>query len=138
MVELDFGFICANIKYQENGMYSAEDIGLRGVVSSSVPVRRPGLVVVIRMKTTAADVGPKRLGFTIIDLDGNDVIEFGDQEWTPEPPPPGEFYRYDGVDFNLNDVSFPEFGEYTMIFRVDGVDLHRMIFNVRESNDTTR
>ena len=83
------------------------------------------------MKFTSGEITPKSLGFEILDLDGNNVIEFENVTFRPSPPLPGEFYSFQGVDFDLDQVVFPRFGEYTMIFRVDGVDMHRMLFRVR-------
>ena len=82
------------------------------------------------MKFTAAEIGPKKLGFHLLDLDGNDVIEFEERIWEPAPPPPGEFYSFDGVEFDLDHVPFPKFGEYTMVLQLDGVDIHEMLFRV--------
>ena len=130
MVEVNFGFLCTNLKKKQNGGFSAEDIGIRGIVSRAIPTRRRTLTAFIQMKFTASEIGPKKLGLHILDLDGNDVIEFKDVPWEPAPPPPGEFYSFDSVEFEIGHVAFPRFGEYTIIFQVDGVDLHRMLFRV--------
>lgn len=133
MVEVNFGFLCTNLSQTDNGGFVAEGIGLRGASSQNVPSRHPGLASVIQMKFTAAESGPKTLAFHVIDLDGNDIVEFEDVIIDAGPPLPGDFYSFDGVQFDLSHVRFPQFGEYTMIFRVDGVDVHRMSYRLRQT-----
>ena len=132
MVEVNFGFLCLNPRQDEHGHYTVEGIGLRGGPSRKVPAHHPGLAGIIELKFTAAETGLKKLGFHIMDLDGNAVVEFEDVELMVEPPIRGESYSFYPVEFPLSEVQFPEFGEYTMIFRVDGVDKHRMSYRLRQ------
>ena len=133
MVEVNFGFLCTNLRVSESGAYSAEGIGIQGGPSRKVPAHHPGLAAAIEMKFTAAEAGPKTLGFHITDLDGEDVVEFEDAFIEIEPPLPGDFYNVHRVHFDLSHVDFPKFGEYTMIFRVDGVDVHQMSYRLRQT-----
>ena len=130
MVVVNFGFLCTNKTQQPEGGFSADHIGIRGMVSPTVPCRHPSLTAHVEMKFVAAEIAPKILSLHILDLDGNDVIEFEDVSWTPAPPLPGEFYSLDGVEFPLGQVEFPKFGEYTIVFGLDGVDMEEWLFRV--------
>ena len=137
MVDVNFGFLCTNLIEGDHGDYAAHGIGLRGTTHTTIPARNPDLACVVQMKFTSAKAGPKTLGFHIMDLDGMDIVEFEDASIEAGPPLPGDFYSFDSVTFDLGRVPFPRFGEYTMIFRVDGIDVHRMSYRISQRSATT-
>ena len=129
MVKVDFAFICKNLTHHE-GNINAEAIGLQGLSSRGVPTQHPGLWAIISMKFTAAEVRPMRIGIHVLDLDGNEAGPSGERPFDPPPPLPGSFYRYQRIEVNMGNTIFPRFGEYNVVWRLDGVDLHSMLLRV--------
>ena len=132
-MELDFAFIC---DYAEvGGRINALGIGLDTIFTKELPARHPHLHVVAQFRTSITEAGQKRLGIQLIDADGKPVIPPLEGIVDIRPPEAGiEAKGRMGV--GLDNVTFEQYGDYSLHILIDGNLLRSIGFRVAEPPST--
>ena len=136
VASVNFAFLCSNLSV--NGtLMNAENIGVSHFRAPRVPVRPPGLAAVISLKYPSGEAGTHNVEIRFADIDGREIHEPMGQNVAFMEAPPGEFYGFHRMDVNLGDLVFPSFGEYSIVWFLDDVEMHRMGFTIADQATTS-
>lgn len=129
-MDVDFAFL-SDAAQESGGKLHAIGIGVDSLVSPQLPASRPLLVVVVQVRYSVAEVGPKELTVRIVDADGGNIIppieaqaEFGE----PQPGMAG-VARY---VIELAALAFDAYGDYAIHVAVGGHEVANLPLSVRE------
>ena len=125
----NFGFLC---DYADNsgGKLNAIGIGFDTIYARTEPISHHQLFAVLSINFSSAEVGTKRVGLHIIDADGKDISPPMDQPINVPAPQPGYLFRTQRIVLGLRSLNFPAFGDYSVIWLIDGTEVHHMTVKV--------
>ena len=123
-MEVTFTFLC---DYADNsgGKLTAVGIGIDTVYAASVPVTHRSFYAVIALRFTSVEVGTKQIALRLVDADGHDIVPGIDQALNVPDPMPGYTYRTQRIVVGLGNVRFEKFGDYAVVFLVNGQEASR-------------
>ena len=123
-MEVSFTFLC---DYADNsgGKLTAVGIGFDTIYATSMPATHRTLFAVICLQFSSVETGTKQIGLRVVDADGHNVIPAIDQELIVQPPANGFTYRNQRIVFGLGDIRFNAFGDYAIVFLVNGQEVSR-------------
>lgn len=123
-MEVTFTFLC---DYADNsgGKLTAVGIGIDTVYAASVPVTHRSFYAVIALRFTSVEVGTKQIALRLVDADGHDIVPGIDQALNVPDPMPGYTYRTQRIVIGLGNVRFEKFGDYAVVFLVNGQEASR-------------
>ena len=115
----NYAFLCDAASQGAEGKVNALGIGISQLRAQQVPVQRPVIVLVAQIGFDAAEAGAKALAIRVIDADGGNIIPpvDGQIEFTA---PEGALSPVAQVVLELNMVTFPRFGVYSVELALDG------------------
>ncbi len=123
----DFAFVCdyAEISKKINAL----GIGFDTIFSEKMPCQHPFFFFVFQMRANVVEEGEKNLEIRLIDEDGKDVIPNLKGKITVGKPQTGteSIVR---VATQLNNVTFPRYGVYSIHAVVDGTEMMSVSFKV--------
>jgi hypothetical protein len=121
-MHVDFAFIC---DYAEAGpKINALGIGFEKIYAPKVPAKHPHFSVVVQLKFTRTEVGPKDIQVHLTDADGTDVIPPVNGKIAVNAPPAGNLESATRLVMEFANVEFKAYGDYAI--RVD-VEAQEMV-----------
>lgn len=128
-MDVNFGFLC---DYADNttGKLTAIGIGFDTMYAPSEPATHRQFFAVLSVNFTSVERGQKDISLHIIDADGKDVIPPRDFTVAVQAPTPGWSFRTQRIVMGLGNVTFPTFGDYSVIYLIGGQEIHRMPLKV--------
>ncbi len=130
-MQLMFGFI-ADYAQHSGGKLSAIGIGVDTIFLRRLPGVHPTMSVVVNMEGTIVENGAKDVTLRMIDADGADVITPIRQRLMFEVQPPSLSRRMQMV-FQVNNLRFAKYGDYSIHLAVQGNEVSALSFRVAES-----
>ena len=127
-MNVNFGFLCDNL-VNVNNKITAEGIGFDTIMASSTPARHAQFFAVISMQFSTDELDPKHIGLRIVDADGAEITTL-DRQFDLIPPGPGYTYRTHRVEVKIENTIFPSFGDYAVIWLLEGSEIHRSTLKV--------
>ena len=123
-MEVTFTFLC---DYADNsgGKLTAVGIGIDTIYAASVPVTHRSFYAVIALRFTSVEAGTKQIALRLVDADGHDIVPGIDQALNVPDPMPGYTYRTQRIVIGLGNVRFEKFGDYAVVFLVNGQEASR-------------
>jgi len=123
-LEVTFTFLC---DYADNsgGKLTAVGIGIDTIYAASVPVTHRSFYAVIALRFTSVETGTKQIALRLVDADGHDIVSGIDQALNVPDPTPGYTYRTQRIVIGLGNVRFEKFGDYAVVFLVNGQEASR-------------
>ena len=114
-MQVDFAFICdfAEAKDKVNAL----GIGFDRIYAKSVPMKHPHFSVVVQLKFTGTEVGPKPVQIHLTDADGKECVPVINGQIVVNPPPPGLLETTTRLVMEFANVEFKAYGDYSI--RVD-------------------
>lgn len=130
-MEVTFAFLC---DYADNagGKLTAVGIGFDTIYATAVPATHRSFYAVISLRFSSVEVGTNGIGVRLVDADGHDIAPAIDQQMNVAPPPAGYTYRTLRVVFGLGGVRFENFGDYALVWLVNGQEASRVSLKVAE------
>ncbi|RLT35667.1 MAG: hypothetical protein DWI59_02700 [Chloroflexi bacterium] len=131
-METNFAFLCDAASQGSDGKFNALGIGVSQIRATQVPAQHARLVMVAEVGYTLAEAGTKTLLLRVIDDDGADLM----------PPVTGEIAFNEHQDaetlspvahlvLEMNALTFPRFGRYSVDLQLDGVSIASMPLELR-------
>ena len=122
-MEVNYGFLC---DYADNsgGKLTAVGIGFDTIYARTTPATHRQFFAVISLQFSSVEVGPKDVGLRVVDADGTVIVQL-DNTVQVQPPPPGYLYRTQRVAMGLGNVKFESYGDYSVIWLLQGNEIHR-------------
>ena len=125
----EFAFLCTAAQKQSNGLYEAKDIGVSRFVTPSVPLRKPPISFIFRLRYEPAEIGEHTFTIGTIDADGKNPVPVSKHPLILDAPESGEegqiFVAYSG-----DTLVFPEFGMYSIHLWVDDKVYAKIPFDI--------
>lgn len=128
-MEVNFAFLC-DYADQSGGKTSALGIGFDTIYAASVPASHPLFFAVISIRFNSVEIGAKRIGVSVIDADGQNIVSPIDATFELEPPPAGFTYRNQGLALSFYGVQFPRYGDYSVSWLVDSLEVKHVSLRV--------
>ncbi len=126
----DFAFVCdyAEITKKINAL----GIGFDTIFTDKVPCNHPFFFFVFQIRANVVEEGEKSLEVRLIDEDGKDVIPDLKGKISVGKPTTGteSIVR---VATQLNNVTFPKFGAYSIHALVNGQEMFSVSFKVSQA-----
>jgi hypothetical protein len=114
-LHVDFAFICDYAEAREK--VNALGIGFEKIYAPKVPVKHPHFSVVVQLKFTRTEAGPKDVQVHLTDADGAEVIPPINGKIVVNVPPPGILEGTTRLVMEFANVEFKTYGDYSV--RVD-------------------
>jgi hypothetical protein len=114
-MHVDFAFICDYAEASDK--INALGIGFERIFAPKVPVKHPHFSIVVQLKFTRTEVGPKDIQVHLTDADGADIIPPVNGKILVNAPPPGIFESSTRLVMAFANVEFKNYGDYAI--RVD-------------------
>ena len=114
-MHVDFAFICDYAEARDK--VNALGIGFERIFAQKVPAKHPHFSVVVQLKFTRTEAGPKDIQVHLTDADGTDIIPAVNGQITVNVPPPGTLESTTRLVMEFNNVEFKTYGDYAI--RVD-------------------
>ncbi len=114
-MRVDFAFICDYAEAREK--VNALGIGFERIFASKVPAKHPHFSVVLQLKFTRTEAGPKDVQVHLTDADGTDIIPAINGKIVVNVPPSGILEGATRLVMEFVNVEFKNYGDYAV--RVD-------------------
>ena len=133
-MEVTFAFLC-DYADASGPKLTAVGVGLDTIHAAEAPVRHPVMYAVVAFRFTRAEAqrGRKQVGIHIVDADGVPVMPAIDLDMPVEAPQPGYNYRTNRIALALQGLTFPKFGDYSVSWLVDGMEVRTLPLKVVQS-----
>ena len=125
MADVNFGFICHGSEVSDRGFLKANGIGFDTVITAKIPVQFPTFYALLSVRFGPGETGTHEISIRLIDSDGDDIANPIDETFTVPPPPSTHFYRNHRITTPVENLVFPKYGEYVVIWLLDGHEVHR-------------
>jgi hypothetical protein len=112
---VDFAFICDYAEAKDK--VNALGIGFDRIYAPKVPVKHPHFSIVVQLKFTRTEAGPKPIQIHLTDADGAEVIPPINGQINVNVPPPGVLESTTRMVMEFAGVEFKNYGDYSI--RVD-------------------
>jgi hypothetical protein len=112
---VDFAFICDYAEARDK--INAMGIGFDRIFAPKVPAKHPHFSVVVQLKFTRTEAGPKDIQVHLTDADGAEVIPPINGKIVVNVPPPGVMESPTRLVMEFANVEFKTYGDYAI--RVD-------------------
>jgi hypothetical protein len=125
---MDFGFLC-HYAQQEDGKLYARGIGFDKLNVPGVPCSLDGMFYVLQLRAQPGSPLERPFTLKLVNADGRSEYEmegqvhFNQQNYAGEPTV--------RLLIGLEEVIFPRFGPYALVFELDGREVHRAGLEVR-------
>ncbi|MBQ10164.1 MAG: hypothetical protein CMJ45_01275 [Planctomyces sp.] len=129
-MRVNFGFLCDHFAHKD-GKPTAVGIGLDAFFASGTPVRHPGFDAVISLRFSQEEAGGKSVGLGVTDREGVLIAPARYEDIHIEPVP-GQLYQNKTVKISISDTEFPSFGDYLVIWLLDGLEVHNLPLKVMQ------
>jgi hypothetical protein len=130
-LEVNFAFLC-DYADQSGGKMTAVGIGIDTIYAAKVPLTHSLFYSTISIKFSATDVGPKQVGMRLIDADGNSIMPPLDATINVSSPPQGLLYRNQNIVLAIRGVTFPDYGDYTISWLLNGQEIKTVPLKVAQ------
>ncbi len=133
-MEVAFAFLC-DYADTSGPKLTAVGVGLDTIHAAEVPVRHHAMYAVAAFSFTRAEAerGRKQVGIHIVDADGVPVMPAIDLDMPVEAPQLGYNYRTNRIALALQGLTFPKFGDYSVSWLVDGMEVRTLPLKVVQS-----
>jgi len=111
-MQVDYAFICDYAEAKDK--VNALGIGFERIYAKNVPVKHPHFSVVVQMKFTRTEAGPKAIQIHLTDADGTDIIPPINGQITVNAPPPGVLEGTTRMVMEFAGVEFKNYGDYAV------------------------
>ncbi|MFW6125879.1 MAG: DUF6941 family protein [Chloroflexota bacterium] len=126
-MHIDFAFIC---DYAEVGSkINALGIGFDRLEPPEVPYVHPLFHLVVQLRANVTEAGKKTLKVTLIDADGNELMQPHEGELSV-PKPKGGTEARGRMNVVLRNIRFPHYGAYSLHVVVDGHEMYEATLNI--------
>ena len=115
----NFAFLCDAAAQGAEGKLHALGIGISQLRASQVPVQRPVMVLVAQIAFAHDEIGAHPLAIRVIDPDGGNVVPPVDGQIAFSAPDEA-LSPVAQVVVELNLVTFPRYGVYSIELAIDG------------------
>lgn len=125
---MDFGFLC-HYAQQEDGKLYARGIGFDRLNVPGVPCSLDGMFYVLQLRAQPGSPVQRPFRLKLVNADGASEYEmegqvtFNQQNYAGEPTV--------RLIIGLEEVVFPRFGPYALVFELEGKEVHRAGLEVR-------
>ncbi len=131
-MRVNFGFLCDHFAHKD-GKPTAVGISLDAFFASGTPVRHPGFDAVISMRFSQEEAGGKSVGLGVTDGEGV-LISPARYEDIHIEPVPGQLFQNKTVKITISETEFPSFGDYLVIWLLDGLEVHSLPIKVMQES----
>jgi hypothetical protein len=114
-MHVDYAFICDYAEAKDK--VNALGIGFDRIYAKNAPVRHPHFSVVIQLRFTRTEIGPKPVQIHLTDADGTDITPPVNGQIVVNTPPPGFLEVTARLVMEFANVEFKNYGDYAI--RVD-------------------
>jgi hypothetical protein len=111
-MKVDFAFICDYAEAREK--VNALGIGFDRIFTPKLPAKHPHFSVVVQLKFTRTEAGPKDVQVFLTDADGTDIIPAINGKIVVNVPPPGTLESTTRLVMEFANVEFKDYGEYSV------------------------
>lgn len=126
-MKVDFAFIC---DYAEvTGKINALGIGFDTIYAPQVPTKHPHFSLVLQLRASVVEAGPKNMDIHLIDEDGKDIIPVLRSQITI-PLREGAAETLGRVVMEFGNVEFQRYGSYSLRVAVEGLEVAQLPFRV--------
>jgi hypothetical protein len=128
IVHVDYAFICDYAEAREK--VNALGIGFERIIAPKVPVKHPHFSVVVQLKFTRMEAGPKDVHVHLTDADGADVIPVINGKIVVSTTPPGILESTTRLVMEFANVEFKNYGDYSVWVDVDAEEVVSIPLNI--------
>lgn len=124
-MKVNFGFLC---DYADNtgGKLNAMGIGFDTIYANTVPATHRQMFAVVSIEFSSVEVGPKEVALHIINADGGQVIPPIARTLDVPNPTRGYSFHTENVVIGIGDLTFPSYGDYSVVWLVGSTEVQRM------------
>lgn len=130
-MKVNFGFLC-DYADATGGKLNAMGIGFDTIYANTVPATHRQMFAVVSIEFSSVEVGPKDIALHIINADGGQVIPPIARTLNVPNPTPGYSFRTQRIVIGIGDLTFPTYGDYSVVWLVGSTEVHRMTVRVAE------
>ena len=127
-MEIDFAFIC-DYAQVTGGKIHALGVGFDTIFARKVPAKHPMFHLVVQLRANVTETGPKEIEVHLIDADGTNVIQPLKSKFEIAAPKSG-VETVTRLAMGFNNVSFPQYGLYSLHLDVQGREMVRIPLRV--------
>lgn len=132
-MDVDFGFIC---DYADNsGKLTAVGIGIDAIFTQNVPATHPALHAVLRLRFSSVEVGEKTISLRLVNDDGEELLRI-EGPIPVSAPPEGRTETTHTFNVALQNIEFPAYGNYAVIWVLGEQEVKRIPFTVAQPPQT--
>lgn len=133
-MEVTFAFLC-DYADTSGPKLTAVGVGLDTIHAADAPVKHPLLYAVAAFTFTRAETqsGRKQIGIHMVDADGVPVMPAINLDMPIEAPQLGYNYRTQRIALALQGLTFPKFGDYSVSWLVDGIEVSTLPLKIVQS-----
>ena len=137
-MEVTFAFLC-DYADTTGPKLTAVGVGLDTIHAAEVPVKHHLLYAVAGFTFTRAETqsGRKQIGIHIVDADGVPVMPSIKLDVSMEAPQSGYSYRTQRVALALQGLTFAKYGDYSVSWLLDGMEVKTLPLKVVPSGQPT-
>ena len=129
-MKVDFAFVC---DYADPGnKLGALGIGFDTIYAPQVPCLHSSFHLVVRVRSEAAEAGPKDVEVALRDAEGKDVIPPLPVALEVRQPEPGAEEATATLVVGFAAVLFPAYGQYTLHVAIQGNEMVRIPIRVAQ------
>lgn len=137
IVEVAFAFLC-DYADTSGPKLTVVGVGLDTIHATEVPAKHHLMYAVAGFTFTRAETqtGRKQVGIHMVDADGVPVMPAIKLEMPVEAPLAGYNYRTQRIALALQGLTFPKFGDYSVSWLLDGIEVKTLPLKVAQSGQT--
>ena len=130
-LEYLYSFLC-DFADNSGAKLTAVGIGFDTIYARSVPATHLSLYSVLSLRFSSVETGSKQISLVLVDADGNLLGAQVDGAIQVNTPSPGYTYRTARIVMALFNIRFSSFGDYAVVWTVDGHEVARNPVKVAE------